>query len=165
MALFLMVMRRLVKRRDWRQQAESGVTSQVPEAQLASQRRALRSKTPIQTAGYKMPAVCAATETSFLLARPTNLWLRLTPCKAKRRFFYFQAFQQFRVLVFQKQLFGKILRTHNTGYHCFSIYYKLLHSRQYNLILLLHLFCDILKSYSKLLQMLYVFFHCFMVLP
>ena len=32
MALFFMVMRRLVKRRDWRQQAESGVTSQVPEA-------------------------------------------------------------------------------------------------------------------------------------
>ena len=31
-AFFLMVMRRLVKRRDWRQQAESGVTSQVPEA-------------------------------------------------------------------------------------------------------------------------------------
>ena len=48
-----MVMRRLVKRRDWRQQAESGVTSQVPEAKLASQRRALRSKTPFQMAGIK----------------------------------------------------------------------------------------------------------------
>ena len=48
-ALFLMVMRRLVKRQGLRQQAESGVTSQVPEAKLARLiRQALRSKTPIR---------------------------------------------------------------------------------------------------------------------
>ena len=86
-----------------RQQAESGVTSQVPEAKLARLiRQALRSKTPIQTTVMKMAAFCAATETSFLLARPTNLWLRLKPSKAKRRFFYFQGFHQVRMFHFQK---------------------------------------------------------------
>ena len=50
-------MRRLVKRQGLRQQAESGVTSQVPEAKLACLiRQALRSKTPIQTAVLTMVA-------------------------------------------------------------------------------------------------------------
>ena len=47
MALFLMVMRRLVKRQGKRKISAGGVTSQVPEAKLARRRQALRSKTPI----------------------------------------------------------------------------------------------------------------------
>ncbi len=59
MALFLMVMRRLVKRQGLRQQAVSGVTSQVPEAKLVCLiRQTLRSKTPIQTAVMRMAAFC-----------------------------------------------------------------------------------------------------------
>ncbi len=49
MALFLMVMRRLVNRQGKRKISADGVTSQVPEAKLARRRQALRSKTPIAT--------------------------------------------------------------------------------------------------------------------
>ena len=43
-ALFLMVMRRLVKRQDKRELAAGGVTSQVPEASLARSVRASPTK-------------------------------------------------------------------------------------------------------------------------